>query len=60
MAYLTKDELIRRVNTLANIIQRTSLLHSGENQKQSFIDNIYFCCDKSLKHYPDIKFVLCL
>lgn len=57
---LSKDVILNRIKTLADIGRRTFLLQSGENKNQHFIDDISECCEAATKLYPDIKIILCL
>lgn len=57
---LSKEEIQKKIEFLANLGRRTFLLQSGEYVEQEFIDNISFCCSESIKKYPDIRIILCM
>lgn len=57
---LSPEEIIQRIDFLANMGRRTILIQSGEFAEQDFIDNISYCCSEAIKKQPDIRFILCM
>ncbi len=57
---LDKDVILNRLINLINIGRRTFLLQSGEYHNQEFIEDIAYCCKKSMEYCPEIRLILCL
>lgn len=57
---LEKESVIERISRLADIGRKTFLLQSGENNNKKFIENVAYCCNKSIEKYPDLRIILCM
>lgn len=57
---LSRETILSRIKSLAEIGRKTFLMQSGENRNQKFIDDISFCCEEALKKYSDLKIILCM
>lgn len=57
---LDKETIMNKIISLADAGRRTFLLQSGENHNKHFIDDVAYCCKKTVELYPDVRLILCL